>query len=274
MELWFSEYQSKNVRFSLRIKDMLYSRKTPYQFLSVFETEEMGRIMTLDDVVQLTTRDEFVYHEMISHVPLFTHRSPEKVLVIGGGDGGTIREILKHPVKKVHLVEIDEQVIEASKKFFPSLSLGFSDPRTSIFCEDGIEFVKNNKGYDVIIIDSTDPLGPAVGLFSREFYKDVFSALNNDGIMVAQTESPFFYGDFLKRVYGDISSIFRFTNIYTAVIPTYPGAFWTFTMGSKSIDPTAVDPGELPDLDTKYYSRDIHKSCFVLPPFVKNIISK
>ncbi|HHW02721.1 MAG TPA: polyamine aminopropyltransferase [Thermoanaerobacterales bacterium] len=274
MELWFSEYQSKNVRFSVRIKDMLYSKKTPYQFLCVFDTEDMGRIMTLDDVVQLTTKDEFVYHEMISHVPLFTHRSPERVLVIGGGDGGTVREILKHPVKEVHLVEIDEQVIEASKKFFPSLSSGFSDPRTSVFCEDGIEFVKKNKGYDVIIIDSTDPLGPAVGLFSREFYRDVFYALNDDGIMVAQTESPFFYGEFLKRVYSDISSVFKFTNVYTAVIPTYPGALWTFTMGSKSIDPISVNSMKLPEFDTKYYSPDIHKNCFVLPPFVQKMISK
>jgi len=274
MELWFSEYQSKNVKFSLRIKDMLYSVKTPYQLLCVFETCDMGRIMTLDDVIQLTTKDEFIYHEMMSHVPLFTHKSPEKVLVIGGGDGGTIREILKHPVKEVHLVEIDEQVVEASKKFFPSLSSGFSDPRTKIFYEDGIEFVKNNKVYDVIIIDSTDPLGPAVGLFSREFYKNVFNALNEDGIMVAQTESPFLYGEFLRRVSGDISSFFKFTHIYTAVIPTYPGAFWSFTMGSKSINPVSVDTDTIPDIDTKYYSREIHKSCFILPPFVREMISK
>ncbi|MCR4430663.1 MAG: polyamine aminopropyltransferase [Tepidanaerobacteraceae bacterium] len=273
MELWFSEYQSKNVKFSLRIKNMLYSIKTPYQSLSVFENEDMGMVMTLDDVVQLTTKDEFIYHEMISHVPLFTHKSPKKVLVIGGGDGGTVREILKHPVKEVHLVEIDEQVVEASKKFFPTLSSGFSDPRTKIFFEDGIEFVKMNAGYDVIIIDSTDPLGPAVGLFSKDFYENVFNALNEDGIMVAQTESPFFYGEFLKRVSSDISSLFKYTSIYTAVIPTYPGAYWTFTLGSKTIEPASIDFEAIPGIDTKYYSREIHKGCFALPPFVKKAIS-
>lgn len=274
MELWFSEYQSKNIKFSMRIKNMLYSVKTPYQVLSIFENEEMGTVMMLDDVVQLTTKDEFIYHEMIAHVPLFTHKSPEKVLVIGGGDGGTVREILKHPVKEVHLVEIDDQVVEASKKFLPSLSSGFSDPRTKIFFEDGIEFVKKNTGYDVIIIDSTDPIGPAVGLFSKEFYTNVYNCLNKDGIMVAQTESPIFYGEFLKRVTGDISSLFKYTNIYTAVIPSYPGALWAFTMGSKSINPMAVNTDEIPDIDTKYYSREIHKSCFTLPPFVKEMISK
>ncbi|WP_422443789.1 polyamine aminopropyltransferase [Thermoanaerobacterium sp. DL9XJH110] len=273
MELWFSEYQSKNVRFSFRVKEVLSSQKTPYQNLAVLETEELGRVLTLDDVVQLTTKDEFIYHEMMAHVPLFTHGAPKRVLVIGGGDGGTIREVLKHPVKEAHLVEIDEQVIEASKKFFPSVSCGFADPRARIFCEDGIEFVKKHGGYDVIIIDSTDPLGPAVGLFSREFYQNVYDALNEDGIMVAQTESPFFYPDFIKRVHKDISSIFPYTRIYTAVIPTYPGAFWTFTMGSKAVDPLVKEVDGIPDIGTRYYSNQIHKSCFVLPPFLKNMIS-
>lgn len=272
MEVWFSEYQSKNAKFSLRIEQMLYSKKTPYQYITVFDTKDSGRVMTLDDIVQLTTKDEFVYHEMITHVPLFTHGSPEKVLVIGGGDGGSVREILKHPVKEVHLVEIDEHVIEVSRKFFPSLSSGFSDPRTKIFCEDGIEFVKKNKGYDVVIIDSTDPIGPAVGLFSGEFYKDVFNCLNDDGIMVAQTESPFFYSDFLKRTFNEISAFFKYTNVYTAVVPTYPGALWTFTIGSKSTNPLSLEFGKIPDINTRYYSKDIHRSCFALPIFVKNII--
>lgn len=273
MELWFSESQSKSLKYSYRVKELLASENTGYQKLAVFESEELGRILTLDDVVQLTTRDEFIYHEMIAHVPLFTHKSPERVLVIGGGDGGTIREILKHPVKEVHLVDIDSRVIEASKKYFPSLSCGFEDPRVKIFVEDGLEFVKKHGGYDVVIIDSTDPVGPAEGLFSKKFYEDVFRSLNGDGIMVAQTESPIFEGDFIRRVYRDISSIFAFASVYTAVIPTYPGALWTFTMGSKTVDPLLKDINEIPDIPAKYYSREIHKSCFCLPPFLQELIS-
>jgi len=273
MELWFSEYQSKNVKFSIKIKKVLTMKKTEFQTLAVYDTEELGRILTLDDVVQITTKDEFVYHEMMAHVPLFTHGKAKKVLVIAGGDGGTVREILKHPVDEVHHVEIDESVIEAAKEFFPDHCSGFADPRCKIFCEDGIEFVKKHKGYDVVIIDSTDPLGPAVGLFSADFYKNVHEALNENGIMVAQTESPFFYSDFLKRIYKDISSIFTFTNIYTAVIPTYPGAYWTFTIGSKSIDPLKVELKNEIDFKTKYYSPQIHKCSFILPPILKEMIS-
>jgi len=273
MEVWFTENQSNTVKYSVKIKQIVATDKSQYQELAVFDTEEMGRIMTLDNVVQFTTKDEFVYHEMMTHVPLFTHGKAKKVLVIGGGDGGTVREILKHPVDEVHHVEIDKMVVEASIKYFPDLSSGFSDPRYKLFCEDGIEFVKNHRGYDVIIIDSTDPVGPAVGLFSIDFYKNVREALNEDGIMVAQTESPFFYKDLIRRIYKDISSVFRYTNIYTAVIPTYPGAYWTFTMGSKSIDPTKVVLETEPNFSTKYYSSEIHKSSFVLPPFLKEIIA-
>lgn len=272
MELWFSEYQTKNVKLSFRVKNVLYTKQSKFQNISVIETEDFGRVLTLDDTVMLTTKDEFVYHEMISHVPLLTHGNASKVLVIGGGDGGTIREILKHPVKEAHLVEIDREVIETSKEYFPSVSCGFSDPRVKIFCEDGIEFVKKNKDYDIIIIDSTDPIGPAVGLFSREFYKNVFGALNDNGIMVAQTETPILFGDLIKRIYKDMSSAFPYTNLYSAVIPTYPGAFWTFTMGSKSIDPISQEIGVTPVLKTKYYTKELHRSYFILPPFVKDLI--
>ncbi len=272
MDLWFTEYHSKNVKFSIRVKEVLFTTKSPYQDIAVYETEDFGRVLALDDVIQVTTKDEFIYHEMIAHVPLFTHDKPERVLIIGGGDGGSVREVLKHPIKEVHHVEIDEQVLNTSKKFFPSISSGYTDPRAKVFFEDGIEYIKNNKGYDVIIIDSTDPLGPAVGLFSREFYKNVFEALNDDGIMVAQTESPFFYSDLINRIYNDVSGIFPFANIYSAVIPTYPGVYWTFTMGSKKVDPLLKDLKNIPDIDTKYYSKEIHKSSFILPPFLKEII--
>ncbi|MGI6485724.1 MAG: polyamine aminopropyltransferase [Tepidanaerobacteraceae bacterium] len=273
MELWFTENHSKNVKFSIRVKDVLFKTKSPYQHIAVYETEDFGRVLALDDVVQVTTKDEFIYHEMITHIPLFTHDKPKRVLIIGGGDGGSVREVLKHPINEVHHVEIDEQVLKTSKKFFPTISCGYDDSRTKIFFEDGIQFVKNNKGYDVIIIDSTDPLGPAVGLFSKDFYEDVFEALNDDGIMVAQTESPFYYSNLIKQIYDDISGLFKFANIYTAVVPTYPGVYWSFTMGSKKINPLSKDLKDVTEIDTKYYSKEIHKSCFVLPPFVKEMIS-
>jgi len=274
LELWFSEYQTKNLKLSFRVKKVLYTKQSKYQQISVYETEDFGRILTLDDVVMLTTKDEFIYHEMISHVPLLAHGNASKVLVIGGGDGGTVRELLKHPVKEVNLVEIDKEVVETSKEFFPSVSCGLTDPRVKIFYEDGIEFVKKNKGYDVIIVDSTDPIGPAVGLFSHEFYNNVSEALNENGIMVAQTETPILFGDLIKKIYKDMSSAFPYTNLYTAVVPTYPGAFWTFTMGSKTINHISKEISSLPLLDTKYYTRELHKSYFVLPPFVKNLISE
>ena len=272
LELWFSEYQTKNVKLSFRIKEVLYTKQSQYQKIAVYETEDYGRLLTLDDTVMLTTRDEFMYHEMISHVPLLTHQNASKVLVIGGGDGGTVREVLKHPVKEVHLVEIDEEVVETSKKYFPTISCGLSDERVKIFYEDGIEFVKNHKGYDIVIIDSTDPVGPAVGLFSAQFYKDVSNALSEDGIMAAQTETPVLFPELVKRIYDGISSAFTFTNPYTAVVPTYPGAFWTFTMGSKSIDPLSREIIPETNFDTKYYNPKLHKAYFTLPPFLEDII--
>lgn len=273
MELWFSEYQTKNVKLSFRIKEVLYTKQSSYQKIAVYETEDFGRILTLDDTIMLTTKDQYIYHEMISHVPMLTHGDASRVLVIGGGDGGTVRELLKHPVKEIHLVEIDKEVIETSKKYFPTISCGLSDPRVKIYFEDGIEFVKKNTGYDVVIVDSTDPIGPAVGLFSAEFYKNVFEALNEDGILVAQTESPILFDNLVKKIYKDMSSVFPYTNMYSAVIPTYPGALWTFTMGSKTINPLLKEVSSLPHIDTKFYRRELQKSYFILPPFVSNLIS-
>jgi len=213
---------------------------------------------------------------MITHVGLNTHANPKKVLVIGGGDGGAVREIVKHKgVEKVVHVEIDQMVIDVAKKFFPELSIGFNDPRVEILVDDGIKHVKENKNtYDMIIVDSTDPVGPAVGLFSEEFYRSVYEALREDGLFVAQTESPFFNGDLITRVTTTISGIFPVTRLFQAVVPTYPGGYWTFTMGSKKYDPLAVDTEKIPALDTKWYSPEIHRTAFVLQPFVRELLPK
>jgi len=276
LEVWFTEDQTKNLRISCRVREVLFSGESPFQKVAVLDTLEFGRMLTLDNVIQTNIKDEFVYHEMITHVGLNTHADPKKVLVIGGGDGGTVREIVKHKgVEKVVHVEIDQMVIDVAKKFFPELSVGFNDPRVEILVDDGIKHVKENKHtYDMIIVDSTDPVGPAVGLFSEEFYRSVYEALREDGLFVAQTESPFFNSDLITRVTSTISGIFPVTRLFQAVVPTYPGGYWTFTMGSKKYDPLAVDTEKIPALDTKWYSPEIHRTAFVLQPFVKELLPK
>ncbi len=276
MEVWFTEDQTKNLRISCRVKKVLYNEVSYFQKVAVLDTPEFGRMLTLDNVIQTTERDEFVYHEMITHVGLVTHHNPRKVLVVGGGDGGTIREIVKHKeVEKAVHVEIDQKVIEAAKQHLPTLSSGFEDPRVEIRVEDGIKHVQEHKNtYDMIIIDSTDPVGPAVGLFSEEFYRQVHDALKEDGLFVAQTESPFFNREIIQNVQKTLSGIFPIARLFHGVVPTYPGGAWTFSMGSKKYDPLAVKPEEIPQLETKWYSADIHHSSFILPPFVQEYLNK
>lgn len=274
MDLWASEMQTKNMKIELRISEILHTSVSEFQKIAVVNSKEFGRILFLDNVIQTTIKDEFVYHEMITHVALNTLPSPKKVLVIGGGDGGSIREIIKHKsVEKATLVEIDGQVIEAAKKYLPEISCALDDPRVEVIVDDGIKHVKEHKNtYDMIVIDSTDPIGAAEGLFGKEFYKDVYEALTPDGIFVAQTESPFFEAELIKRVQKDISSIFPLAKLFLANVPTYPGGLWTFSMGSKKYDPKDVDITKIPDLNTKFYSPEIHKACLVLPPFVKALV--
>lgn len=276
INLWFTEQQTKDMRISVRVKQILHREETPFQNLAVLDTDQFGRMLVLDNIIQTNIADEFVYHEMITHVALNTHTAPKKVLVIGGGDGGAVREIIKHQsVEKAVHCEIDGAVIEASRRFLPEISCALDDPRVEIIVDDGIKHVKENRDtYDVIMVDSTDPIGPAVGLFSAAFYKDIFASLKDDGIFVAQTESPFFNRDFIPGLYQDIAGIFPVTRLYLAVVPTYPGGLWTFTMGSKKYDPLKVDISKIPPMDTRYYSPAVHQACFVLPPFVKELLER
>lgn len=274
MELWFTEKQTEDLAISCRVKKVLHEEKSEFQRIALVDTHQFGRMLLLDNIIQTTIGDEFVYHEMISHVPLFTHPNPRKVAVIGGGDGGTIREILKHKsVEKAVLVEIDQRVVEVAKRFLPEISAGLDDDRAEVCIEDGIEFVKKHKNeFDIIIVDSTDPIGPAVGLFAKEFYKSIHYALREDGIFVAQTESPFFNDDLITSIYRDIQSVFQITRLYLGIVPTYPGGMWSFTLGSKMHDPVLADKRDMDDIDCKYYSRHMHRSAFILPPFVKKLL--
>ncbi|UOF91632.1 polyamine aminopropyltransferase [Fodinisporobacter ferrooxydans] len=274
MELWYTEKQTENYGITAKIAKTLHKETSEFQEIDMIETLQWGRMLVLDGMVMTTIKDEFVYHEMISHIALHTHPNPKKVLVVGGGDGGAIREIIKHPsVEKAVLAEIDGRVIEVSKQYLPEIACALGDPRVDVQVIDGIKHIHENKNtYDVILVDSTEPVGPAVGLFARDFYQGIYEALKEDGIFVAQTESPFLNGDLIRRVYQDISTIYPIARLYTASIPTYPSGLWTFTLGSKKYDPLEVDEAQLKDFETKYYSPRIHKSVFQLPKFVENLL--
>lgn len=272
--VWVTEEQTPALKISCLVKDILYNDQSPYQTVAVVETVEFGRMLLLDSVIQTTEKDEFTYHEMLAHVALNTHPNPRTVLVVGGGDGGTVREVLKHPsVERVVLAEIDEKVVEASKRFLPTLSAGFSDPRVDIQIGDGIAHVRNHPNtYDVILVDSTDPVGPAVGLFSAEFYRDAYRALTSEGILVAQTESPFYNGDLIRSVNRAMRESFPLVRLYLGNVFSYPGSLWSYTLGSKGPDPLQVREPK-PIEGARYYSPEVHHAAFVLPPFVQELVA-
>ncbi|NMB11792.1 MAG: polyamine aminopropyltransferase [Firmicutes bacterium] len=275
MELWFTEKQTDHVGITCKTRGTLMRKQSQYQEVAVIETEQFDRVLLLDGVIQTTIKDEFIYHEMIAHVPLAVHPHPRRVAVIGGGDGGSIREIIKHgSVEKAVLVEIDEQVIEASRQYLPEISCGLDDDRVEVLIADGIAHIRESKNtYDVIIIDSTDPVGPAVGLFTEEFYRDVYEALTDQGIMVAQTESPYYEPELVQRTFARINAGFPTTRLYIAYIPSYPSGMWSFTLGSKQCDPLSIDDGKLQALKTRYYTPDVHRAAFCLPRFVQELVT-
>ncbi|ADG82868.1 polyamine aminopropyltransferase [Thermincola potens] len=275
MELILTEKHTDGYSVNWKIKETLHVEQTKYQHLAIVETYEFGRALVLDGIIQTTVKDEYMYHEMIALPALMTHPNPQKVMVIGGGDGGTIREVLKHPsVQQVDLVEIDEKVILACQKYLPEISCALTDSRVRIFVEDGIEYVQRHKDkYDVILIDSSDPIGPATNLFHESFYKNVYEALKTDGIMVCQSESPLFNRELLGNVHKSVKNLFPITRTYLATVPTYISGFWSFTMGSKRYDPLNAEiPLDVVNrLKTKYYNADIHKGAFVLPEYVAEL---
>ncbi|MCL5117020.1 MAG: polyamine aminopropyltransferase [Firmicutes bacterium] len=271
-QTWFTEYQTDSLSLGLRVDSILRAEKTPFQDLLVAETETYGRLLALDGAVQTTDRDEFVYHEMITHVPLFMLEAPKKVAVIGGGDGGAIREILKHPtVEEAHLVEIDEKVVDAARVFFPAISVALSEPKAHVHYTDGIEWVREARDFDVIIVDSTDPVGPAEGLFQAEFYQSIARALTPGGIMVAQSESPFLHEALIRQMHHGMKTAFSDVRMYLAAIPTYPSGLWSFLMASnQSVAPASRCRSQ--KIDTRYWTPDIQTAAFVLPKFVEDIL--
>jgi spermidine synthase len=276
MELWCSEQQTQNLKLSVRIRATLFSGKSEFQEIMVVDSFELGRMLILDGVFQTSTFDEFIYHEMIAHVPLHIHPNPRKVLVIGGGDGGCVREVVKHPnVVSVEMVEIDGLVVEVAKKYLPDISSAMieNNPKLQVQIGDGIGHMKNAENeYDVIIVDCSDPIGPGEGLFTYSFYQNVYKALKPDGLFVQQTESPFYHQPLIKKLHKDIRSLFPITELYLAQIPIYPGGLHSFTIGSKKYNSQSVDQTKILDLPYRYYNRELQTSCFVLPNFIKAII--
>lgn len=275
MELWFTEKQTETYGITAKIKQTLVREQTEFQDLAIIETEQFGRMLILDNMVMTTVKDEFVYHEMVAHPALATHPNPRHVLVVGGGDGGVIREVLKHPdVEKAVLVDIDGKVIEYSKKYLPEIAGELDNPRVEVIVGDGYMHIHEHKNqYDVVMVDSTEPVGPAVQLFEKGFYQGIHDALKEDGIFVAQTDNPWFKGDLLRQVHQDVKEIFPIVRVYQANIPTYPSGLWTFTMGSKTYDPLNIAENDVPELNTKYYTPQLHKAAFVLPKFVQDLLS-
>ena len=281
MELWYTEKHSENVGITMKVSRSLFSGKSEFQQLEIVDTLEYGKMMLLDGLVMVTERDEFIYHDMIVHPALFTHPSPKKVLVIGGGDGGSIREIMKHPeVEQAVLCEIDGLVIEKSIEFLPSMAceIDGTNPRVKLHVDDGLAYIRDHQNeFDVILVDSTDPIGPAVGLFEEDFYRLVHGALKEDGIMVAQSESPFYHAKIQQSMYANLRNVFPIVEMYQAFIPTYPSGFWSFAFASKRyhpVDDFDVQRASQRDFYTKYYNEKLHLGAFMLPTFARENIEK
>ncbi len=277
-ELWFTEKYSENCGFTFKVKEVLKTDYSRFQRLDILDTYEFGRVMLLDGFIMFTERDEFVYHEMMAHVPLFAHPDPRDVLVIGGGDGGTVRELSKHTyLNSITEVEIDEMVVEASKKYTPFVGCGYNNEKVNVIIGDGIEFVKDKtEAYDIIIVDSTDPFGPAEGLFTGEFYSNVMRALREDGMVVAQAENAYYDAHWMMRSVNNMRKAFG-DNVecYLAYIPTYPSGMWSFSVGYKGVPPSeSFDEKRYDRLNLKfrYYNKEIHRACFALPQYVKELM--
>ncbi len=279
MELWFSERHTPNVKLSIRVNRQLYSGQSEFQRIDVFESKEFGRFLTLDGYMMLTERDEFIYHEMMVHVPMAVHPAVKRVLVIGAGDGGVIRELTRYEnIEHIDMVEIDPLVVEVCRKYLPMTACRLDDPRVHIFYEDGLKFIRSRENeYDLIIVDSTDPFGPGEGLFTKEFYGNCYKALKEDGIMVNQHESPFYEEDAaaMQRAHRRIVESFPISRVYQAHIPTYPSGHWLFGFASKRYHPVHdlnAAAWNLRGIGTRYYTTRLHSGAFSLPAYVEELL--
>ncbi|MDD2427082.1 MAG: polyamine aminopropyltransferase [Eubacteriales bacterium] len=281
MELWFEEHNTDDVHFALRVKKQLFSQKSDFQQIDIYDTYEFGRVLVMDGAIMLTEKDEFIYHEMIVHVAMAVHPEVKKVLLIGGGDGGALRELCRYPgIEQIEMVEIDPLVVDVAKEYLPAVASAFSDERLNLIFADGLRYVRHLKReYDLLIIDSTDPFGPGESLFTREFYGNCSKGLREGGILINQHESPYYKNDAQEAhsIFSKTSKIFSTARVYQAHIPTYPSGHWLFGFMSNCWDPIKDHDPERWEgfgLKTRYYNSDLHKGAFSLPTYVRELLTE
>ena len=275
---YYHEITPSGFGIAIKAGKVLFSDNSPFQKVEVFETDsQLGRVLTLDDLMMTTEGDEYHYHEMIAHIPMMQHPCPKSVLVIGGGDGGTIREVMKHKtVERAVLCEIDGMVIDACKQFLPTISCELDNPKVEILVQDAIEYIKDKKDeFDIILIDSTDPMGPGEGLFTEEFYTNGKNSLKKGGIVAAQSESPFVNREEIKKMYNLLKKVFPTVSTYTSNIPTYPGGYWAWAFCSVDVKPLEYFNEEraaeiIPTC--KIYNKEYHNARFALPNHLKELL--
>ncbi len=277
---WITEAWTPDVRFSVRVREPIFSLKSPYQHIEIVDTFQFGRMLWLDDTVQTSEADEWAYHEMLVHVPLFTHPHPKRVLIIGGGDGGALRTVLQHLVDQVVMVELDREVVRAAQAYLPTIHQGaFDDPRVQLVYEDAYTYLERRaEPFDVLILDIPDPVGPAMRLFTPDFYALLKANLAPQAVIAAQSGSPWIQPEVLTRTQQAMRAHFVQTHAYLGHVPTYPGGLWAFSLAAQGLDTVPPDLETLQqrfaalDLRTHYYTPDIHRAAFVLPPFVQRLL--
>lgn len=279
MELWYTDQHTKNVRFSMKVEEQLATVKSDFQQIDILQTAEFGKVLVLDGELMITQKDEFIYHEMITHVPMAVHPNVKNVLVVGAGDGGTIRELCKYDsIEKIEMVEIDQKVPEMCQQYFKETACKLSDPRVQMHFEEGLRYVRGKfDEYDLIIVDCADPYGPAEGLFTREFYGTCFKALHKDGILINQHESPYYseHSRTVQKAHKQITNVFPYSTVYQCHIPSYPSGHWLFGFASKKYDPIRdldADKWNQLGIATRYYNTDLHVGSFYLPTYVKELL--
>jgi spermidine synthase len=276
---WFTEIYGDTTAFSVRYSRKVLDTNSDFQKIQIFDTDALGRVLILNGCFMVTEKDSFIYHEMLVHPAMGVLSEPRKVLIIGGGDGGAVTEVVKYPtVESVTLCEIDPLVVDSCREYFPEISRGLSDPRAHVVCEDGAAFVKNfTEKFDLVLVDSTDPVGPGAALFETTFYESIRKSLKKGGAAVFQTESPLFMGDVFSKTVQDLRLVFgsEAATPYLATIPSYPGGLWSFTFCSESVAPVRKEPWELPLELTRtlqYYDPHVHSAAFALPVFVRKMM--
>jgi spermidine synthase len=275
--VWYTELHDGQSGLTIRVDRIVESRQSEFQRIDVLDTKDFGKMLVLYGSLMVCDRDNNAYNEMLAHVPLFVHPAPKQVLIIGGGDCGALTEVMKHPeVESCTMCEIDRMVVETAKVYFPQLTSGVNDPRAGLVFEDGKKFIEEgNSPFDVVLLDLSDPIGPAADLFQMPFHQKVYGRLNDDGIMVAQSESPYYNQDTVRAMYRNLRGVFPIVRMYTCFMPIYPSGFWSFAFCSKKYDPVNdFDERHWQELNltTRYYNADTHRGAFALPQFVKELV--